>query len=508
MGGAFSPKSRYPMADVFLIKLEPDYESYSMAPPFGILYLASSLEGEGFHVKLFHERGTSENIQAIVDRVRMNPPLFVGVSTFTGPSLLPSLIVSSKIKKEVGVPVIWGGIHPTMLPEQTLREDCLDMVVLGEGEKTIIDLANTLADKGPHPANLESIQGIGYKENGVIRVTSSRPFIAHLDHYSPAWHLLDMNRYLRQGDYFYSSIGSQMATYKVAGMITSRGCPWRCGYCYNQSVNKRHFRAQSAEKVVKEIEFLKINYGVTAIAFEDDGFFTNRDRALSIIRKIDLPWSSSIRANDLARWGEKFIGELKACNCFELRIGAESGSQRVLDLMEKDISLGDIYQSAELCLKSKINLLMGFMYGVPGETWSDMLKTFQLIDELDNMGVTIASGPALFFPYPGTPLYDRAIEKGFHPPQRIKDWSVQWGPKQPLLPFVDRRARFVGYYRTIAFRKEIRSFRFPFLVRILKSFARIRWKTRFFSFPLDYYIPHFVLKLVRALKIGRLTDNQ
>ncbi len=172
--------------------------------------------------------------------------------------------------------------------------------------------------------------------------------------------------------------------------------------------------------------------------------------------------------------------------------------------MKKDIQIKDIYRSAELCLKHNLNLLLGFMVGVPGESWKDMLQTFEMMDNLEKMGVTVASGPALFYPYPGTPLYDLAVEKGFAPPQRIEDWAAQWGPKQPLVPSVDKRTRFVGYYRTLALRRDLRGLKFPLFARMLKFLAKKRWEKRVFHFPIDYHLPRFFLKSFQALGLKKL----
>jgi radical SAM superfamily enzyme YgiQ (UPF0313 family) len=492
------------MADIFLAKIEPDHQSHTFAPPFGILYLASALENEGFKVRLYHERGTPENIRALSDEVLKTLPLCVGISTFTGPSILPSLVFSRTIKESSPIPVVWGGLHATMLPEQTLRNRNIDFVVLGEGEETLAELANALAGGGFGAGAWKSIQGLGYKEDGRIRINPPRPFISELDRYGPAWHHLDRERYIYRDRFFYSLIGSRVPGDRIASLITSRGCPWRCGYCYNQFVNKSSFRAHSVQRVVQDIESLEKKHRATAVVFEDDCFFADKKRALAILRNVHIPWSSSIRANYLAQWGEPFIQELASDNCFELRVGAESGSQRILDIMNKGIQVKDIYRSAELCLKHNLNLLLGFMIGIPGESWEDMLQTFKLMDDLEKMGVTVASGPALFFPYPGTPLYDRAVEKGFVPPGRLEDWAAQWGPKQPAIPYVDKRTRYVGYYRTLALRRDLGGLKFPLFARILKSMARKRWEKRAFRFPVDYHLPRFILKSCQALRLKNL----
>ncbi len=111
------------MSEVFLIKLEvEDHPNYRLAPPFGILYLASALENNGFKVRLFHNIATTQNLQSILEEIRQANPLLIGFSNFSGPALLPSLKFSQQIKASLDTPIVWGGLHPTMLPQQTMQE--------------------------------------------------------------------------------------------------------------------------------------------------------------------------------------------------------------------------------------------------------------------------------------------------------------------------------------------------------------------------------------------------
>ncbi|MCJ7526352.1 MAG: B12-binding domain-containing radical SAM protein [Candidatus Aminicenantes bacterium] len=489
---------------IFLIKPETERENFVMAPPLGILYLGGALEKQGYRVRLIHERFNPVNEKKIVDEILAADPLFVGISTFTGPSLLPSLRLTRKIKKQSAIPVIWGGLHSTMLPEQTLQEEDIDLAVRGEGEETVVRLADLIASGGIDAQGLAAIPGVAYRNGGRIRVNEMPPFIQDLDAFSPAWHLLESERYLSEGKYIYTALGSKMSGLKIATVMTSRGCPGRCGYCFNQFINKRTFRTHSVEFVVEHINQLKKNHGVTGIIFEDDCLFTDRQRALAILRWLGAPWSSSIRADYLARWGEDFVRELKELGCAEIRIGAESGSQETLDIMQKDIRREHIFRSVELCRRHDINVMMGFMIGVPGERWSETLKTFDIIDEMEKQNVTVAAGPAFYFPYPGTPMFDEAVKGGFIPPASIKDWAIPWGPSQPLPRYADPRARYVGYYRSMAMRQVTGSLRFPLLVKILQRLARWRWRRRFFSFPLDYLVPRFFLLILRQLGLRRM----
>jgi radical SAM superfamily enzyme YgiQ (UPF0313 family) len=491
-------------ATVFLVKPETERANYVMAPPLGILYLGAALENRGYRVRLIHERLCPAGEKRVVDEICAEEPLFVGISTFTGPSLLPSLRLSRAIKKRCRVPVIWGGLHATMLPEQTLQEASIDLAVCGEGEETIVQLADRIAGGDWGAEALAAIPGVAFRRQGAVQVNAMPPFIQDLDAFSPAWHLLDSERYISEGRYIYTALGSKLSGLKVATIMTSRGCPGRCGYCYNQFINKRTFRAHSVDFVAEQVRRLKSENGVTGVIFEDDCFFTDRARALAILRRLQLPWSCSIRADYLARWGEDFARELRDLGCAELRIGAESGSQETLDLMHKDIRREHILRAVQLCRPLGINLMMGFMIGVPGERWSETLKTLDLIDEMEKLGVTVAAGPAFYYPYPGTPLFDEAVRGGFTPPRSIAGWASPWGPSQPLPRYADPRARYAGYYRSLAMRRNTAALRFPAFVRLLRRLARWRWRRRCFSLPIDYLAPRFILRLMRRLGLKRV----
>lgn len=496
------------MTDVILAKLDSEGKQYRIAPPFGILYLAGALERAGYSVRLVHETGTAADVDALVDLVRKEKPLFLGLSTLTGPPLRPTAKAAHEVKSRCGVPIVWGGLHPTMLPAQTLANDFVDVVAIGEGEETIRELAAVIRGHGLDPEQLATVRGIGFKHNGEARVTPPRPFIKNLDDYYPAWHLLDIDRYFRNGRHFYTGMGSQFWGKKIAAVLTSRGCPWRCEFCYNQFVNKRRFRPLSAERVVREIEDYKERFGVTAVVFEDDNFFTDKERALEIVRRIGVPWTSTLRASDVVRGGDALVGELAAHHCAELRIGAESGSQHVLDIMKKDITVEQIRESVSLCLKHGINASMGFMVGIPGETWADVQATLDFIDEFDRFGNRVmVNGPWIFTPYPGTPMFDLATEHGYVPPASLEEWSTRiFDHKQALAPYADKRIRFIGYYRSLVCGDSTRrALSRP--AAFLRAVARWRWHRRFFSLPLDYTLPALAMNVFNRLGLGGVVQR-
>jgi anaerobic magnesium-protoporphyrin IX monomethyl ester cyclase len=494
---------RNPLADIILVKLENEEESRNLAPPFGILFLADCLEKAGFSVQLVHEVGTRDKVQSVVDLVLKEKPLFVGFSTLTGPPLVPTIQASREIKRMSDVIIVWGGIHPTVLPEETLLNDFIDLVVIGEGEATIVELANVLHQKGLQADELEKVAGVAFKRNGQAVVTEPRPFIRDLDGIYPAWHHLDVRRYFLSPDYFLSGLGGERAVV----LFTSRGCPWRCGFCYNQLANQRTFRAQSAERVLSEVHDLRERFDISAIVFEDDNFFSNRRRAIQVVRGLDVSWNSTIRVDEVVKGGEDLVRELSQNHCAELRIGVESGSPRILGLIDKDITLDQVRKTAKWCVKYGIVTNYMFMVGFPGETWSDIDQTLELMDELDGMDDTVhVRGPFAYVPFPGTPLFDLAIKHGFQPPGSLAGWSRYFfmGRKPSLPAYADKRIASIHHYRELATRKDLDQLAFSLPARLLALAAKFRYERRFFNCPIDHVLPSFGVETLNRIGLSAI----
>jgi anaerobic magnesium-protoporphyrin IX monomethyl ester cyclase len=494
------------MVDVVLAKLESigtEASSRGLNPPFGILYLADVLEKSGFSVRLVHEEGTRANIQALGDLVSTEKPAFLGFSVMTGPSIIPSLEASAAIKERCDIPIVWGGLQPTTLPKHALAKTCIDVLGIGEGEATIVELAQALCQSKPTASELETVPGIAFKADGQVILTEPRPFIKNLDEFGAAWHLLDIERYIRPEIYLSSELGGE----RVIAVNTSRGCPWRCAFCYNQAVNKRSFRAQSAARVMQDIRELKDRHRISGIRFSEDHFFSDPRRALKIIQDAGIPWTATIRVDDLDRGGDDFVKDLAENHCAILRVGVEAGSQQVLNLIQKDIRLDQARRAVHLCGEHGVRIAIFFILGFPGESWADVCETLDLIDELQETNeYVIIPLPHIFCPFPGTPLLDVAIQHGFKPPATLEGWG-----KEPddivkntghLPPYVDQRVERAIAYMRLA---RVRSFDNPVLAlpaKIFQEIARLRWKHRFFSFPLDWYVADLGRKSLK--KVGRM----
>lgn len=389
--------------DIFLINFRNERDLY---PPFGIMYVADALIKAGFGVRLFHE--TETFLEEFVREVERARPLFVGFSTITGPQLRP-VIAASKRVKALGIPVVWGGVHATIMPEECLREAYVDYVVVNEGEQTAAELARMLSGAGPREPG--RILGLAHKQGGAPVLNPERPFIRDLDDFRPRWDLIPVERYLIES-----------GPYKRAlPVYISRGCPFRCGFCYNEVVMKRTWRQHSDEFVVRQIEWLKEHYQIDAVDYADDYLFGRIRPMQRLVEKVGMPWSGQVRCQLLK---PEFVQWMKQTGCQWVNIGAESGSQAVLDSMHKDQKAWQVEWSVRNLAEHAphIEANLSFIVGLPAETHDDALVTIRLIEKLCDLNPRARCSVCVYMPYPGTPLWPEALARGFVPPSSQDGW--------------------------------------------------------------------------------------
>lgn len=396
-------------------------EQKSLYPPLGIMYIAAALKSIGIQAFVFHVEATERNMRNVLEESR--EALFVGISALTGRTLRHNLQLSQLLKKS-RIPVLWGGIHATFLPENTLSQDCIDYIIMGEGEESICEFANKLIAKD----SLAGIKGLGYKNNGKFILNGTAALLDDLDKYSLDWNTIKVERYL----YDVAGIG------KFLPYLTSRGCPHRCGFCYNINFNKRTWRKREQSKVIEEIVSLKQKYRFNGIDFIDDNFFTNQERAFNIARGIKTPWIAEVRADYVT---EDFIKRCKDSGCYKLIIGCESGSDDLLKLINKDVTVAQIKNTVQLCYAHGIKVYCSFMIMLPGETNRDRDATFNFINYLmDTYPDIEIDGPKVYTPYPGAPLFEICKKNGWQEPKSTEDWSCYHRSMNPsLLGYVSSR---------------------------------------------------------------------
>ena len=389
---------------IFLINFRNDRDMY---PPFGIMYVADALIQTGYDARIWHE--TAAGLDAFVDEVARTRPLWVGFSTITGPQLTPTIEATRRVHA-LGIPTVWGGVHATIMPEEVLREAYVDFVIVNEGELTAQALSRTLAGD----RDWETISGLAWKRpNGDIVVNRERMFIQNLDDFRPRWELLPNipAYFLQSGPYE-----------KAIPVYISRGCPFRCGFCYNEVVMKRTWRQHSDEFIVAQVNWLRENYGIDAVDYADDYLFGRIKQMQRLIEKVGLPWSGQVRVQLLK---PEFVTWMRETGCQWVNIGAESGNQAVLTSIHKD-------QKAEWILRGvqtladyapDIEANLSFILGLPAEGTEERRETLRVIEEVCRSNPRARCSVAIYMPYPGTPLWPDALARGYQPPASQEGWT-------------------------------------------------------------------------------------
>lgn len=444
--------------------------------PISLLPVAGYLQKNGFYVEIFDARHESYK------NLKLNNVLFIGLTVLTGSQIKHALEIAKYIRgKNPKIPLVWGGVHPSLLPEQTAQNAFVDVVVKGEGEITAYELAKVFLKQG----SMNKIKGIVYKKNNKIIKTPDRPFM-NMDNvpFYP-YDLLKKSRYKT----------------KTISLQTSRGCPGQCTYCFNMAYNRRSWRCKTVEVVLDEIERARRDLNLKSFVFCDDNFFVDKNRVRKIAegiikRKLNLEWSGFCRAEYVHRWDDEFVKILKQSGLKCLGIGGESGSDRILEYIKKGNKAEDILLAVQKCERLGIAPHLNFMCGFPNETKEDVKKTIHLIDACMKVSRLFRmNGMFIYTPYPNTPLFEDAIKLGFNEPKTLEEWGNQYFGKN-VIPWHSKKYR--NYLQSIStvgsllFAKPNSQIEWKlayFIKFIFRIFlfidARLRWKFKFFSFPIE-----------------------
>jgi anaerobic magnesium-protoporphyrin IX monomethyl ester cyclase len=380
--------------------------------PMGFLCIATAVVQEGYDVKIIDQR-VEPRWRSILEQELQKDPICVGVSSMTGPQLRYALEISKIVKDYGNVPVVWGGIHPTILPDQTLRNEFIDFIVQGEGEEAFLELVQALEGK----KSLGTVKGIWYKDNGQIKDTGTRPFV-DLNQQPPLeYHLIDLKKYLR----FISGVGH-------LNFFTSRGCTYPCSFCFTGPFNSKRWRWMDSGLAVQRIKDFVQRYNVKGLTFIDNNFFMDMERGRSILKGLmreDLRIvisKISIRPDTLLKMNDDDFALLEQAGCRRLTIAVESGSERIRALLKKPIDVPGI---RELNRRLKNSLLVPsflFMMGLPTETKEDLAESVSLVLRLLDENPKANTFFNIYTPFPGTELFDITVKHGLHVPEGLEDW--------------------------------------------------------------------------------------
>lgn len=356
--------------------INPGINSYNDTPPINLAFLAAALEGEGHTVKII-DKLSGANFFRDIHEFR---PDVAGVTATT--PVVNDAYATSDYCRVLGIRTIIGGVHASIMPEEAAKH--ADVVIQGEAEGILASVVENC---------------------GITGIVEAQP-IADLDTLPlPAYHLLNMPFYttVRQRvPVSFLSFAPEDSI--IATPLTSRGCPHKCIFCWN-SKRKNSYRAASAERVVEELLLLKKFYGVNAVFFIEDNFFFNRPRLrkiceLMLDQNLGIIWGANSRVDNL---DDSVLALAKEAGCRQITFGWESGSQRILDIIDKKSNVEQNYRSVEMCNKHGIIANGTVIIGNPFEREEDIRLTQKFLLESDirgGVGVCIAT------PYPGSALWD------------------------------------------------------------------------------------------------------
>ena len=385
-------------------------------PPLGLLYIASYIQKHTEHeISIIDSQVERLDYHSLKLKIESEKPDLVGITAMT--MTLVDVIKTARIVKQLDntIKVVLGGPHVNLFPNETIKIESVDYLVLGEGEEVFNDLVAAIDSN----SEMEKISGIVFKNNGQVVNTGARSHIKNLDDLPfPARHLVPYERY-----------NSLLFKGRVVTTIfTSRGCPFRCSFCDRPHLGKV-FRARSAQNVVDEIEAC-VQLGIHEFLFYDDTFTVNKQRVIDICneivkRRLNVSWDIRARVDTV---DEEILIHLKKAGCQGIHYGIEAGTEKVLKILNKGITINHAMKIFNLTKKYKIPILAYFMIGNPKETLDDIHTTFKVMKSLkpDYVHMTILT------PFPGTKIYNDGLAEGIIKKDYWREFAAN--PRSDFVP--------------------------------------------------------------------------
>lgn len=424
------------------INHEENY-AYSWAP-YALLAIAPSLrEQAGLEVVLFDgNRRDIQSFQALLNDSR-NRTICIGFSIMTGGGQIKHALKMAAMARNTlpDCPLVFGGPHVNVLPEQTLAHPLVDIVLVGPGQFSMPTLADALCNHD----DFSRVPGLWMKKNGQTIAGPTNPFSKCAPQKYP-WDLLDIPEYIQN---------EPAIADRTIGYVSSLGCPYRCRFCY-ESIYSGKYDAMSVQQVLNDIEYLVRHHHVNGIKFYDADFFVNHKRVEAFCtglkkRNLNIRWAGSISPRDVLRMQRNHPELLKYMahtGCSRLLMGLESGSDRVLrEIVGKRTSVRDLYESAGLIARATILGSYTFIMGFPGESQDEIQETIRFKESLSALNPQPETRMHLYAPYPGTPLYEESLKHGFQERKSLEEWS-SFNYYEEQTPWVDESLRALAKIHT------------------------------------------------------------
>jgi anaerobic magnesium-protoporphyrin IX monomethyl ester cyclase len=367
-------------------------------PPIGLMYVAAALEKAGFEVRMLDNylmnKPTSE-VKAYI--LKVNPQI-VGI-TCGSATYRPCVETSQAIKEALpNCKIVVGGWHASYLPETLLANPEIDYVVIGEGERAMVQLATCILNGNEQVC--ATIPGVACKQQGK-NILNQPKFIETLDEVPyPARHLLQLELYDRTIEFLKAKPADVMSI--------SRGCVFNCGFCETRTLWGNICRSFSPKRVIGEIQDLQARFGTKGIYFINDNFTLRKKETLELCNmmfesKLDLEWVCDTRVDIV---NQELLSAMAKAGCKAIWFGVESGSPKILQRIGRNITLKQIEDAFDLCRKNQIQVACSFMLGLPDETLADMEQSLKFAKKLNPDWCQFN----IFIAYPDSKLYQEMLQ--------------------------------------------------------------------------------------------------
>lgn len=366
----------------------------------GLAYLAQMVRGLGHRVSVLECEANRLSLTDVETFLADMPVDLIGMQTFN--HNWEACVTTSTLAKRIqpGTPVVMGGLHATMFPEEVLAAPSVDYAVIGEGEAPLRHLLEVVEGK----AALNGTPGLCYRAtDGSLVVNKPAPHIKVLDREVPlpALDLFPL--------YAYHS-SAQLRGHKTLHLVTSRGCPYPCSFCNSNKTFGPTWRGFSAERIIQEVRLMVEDYGVDVIQFFDDVFTYDRQRTLDFCRMlraegIELAWSCFTRCDLI---DPELLAEMKRAGCYQIFIGLESAVPRLLAMIKKGTSPEKLKNGFRMVMDAGIEIFASIILGLPTETEDDAKRTLEFAIEANPTWAYWFN----YTPWPGTDIYELALAKG------------------------------------------------------------------------------------------------
>ncbi len=380
--------------------------------PLALVAIGSHLDPDRFEVVIVDGRLEVDPVAALDEA--LEGALCLGVTVLTGAPLRDAMVVTRAIRAlRPALPIVWGGWHPSMFGRECLIEAAVDVTVQGQGEETFADICDRLAAA----QSLDGCAGCTWRDtNNQVRTNPPRP-LRRLDEFRRHdYTLIPVERY-------FALKGRRQLDY-----ISSQGCQFRCAFCADPYVYDRQWVGLSPARMGEELAEWWQRYRFTDVNFQDETFFTRRERVEAIAdelitRQIPTTWAGTMRADQGTRLPEDSLARCRGSGLRRVLIGVESGSDDMLRRIKKDITLAQVFESAERIRRHGVAGNFPFIVGFPGESDESVRATMDVARRLRSMSVDFQTPFFYFKPYPGTSLTEEAVRNGYRLPATLDDWA-------------------------------------------------------------------------------------